>query len=93
MPQTFKTLLQSLLVGAAMCILSCEGLPVVSRNINPTLPSPIVFQDLNIFQLTDVHSWLSGHHHELKEEADVGDTVRRVLVDAVVNLSIKLYLQ
>lgn len=33
----------------------------------------IVFQDINILQLTDVHSWLSGHAHEAGMGADYAD--------------------
>jgi hypothetical protein len=68
--------MRSFLVLIATCLVVCTGLPVV-----PSAPDqislPIVFQDLNIVQLTDVHSWLSGHRHESFDEADVGDTVRQ----------------
>jgi len=33
----------------------------------------MVFQDINIIQLTDVHSWLSGHIHEDGMGADYAD--------------------
>jgi len=32
-------------------------------------PSELAFSDINILQLTDVHSWLSGHKHEIGNEA------------------------
>mmetsp|Transcript_20753 Transcript_20753/g.42200 ORF Transcript_20753/g.42200 Transcript_20753/m.42200 type:complete len:551 (-) Transcript_20753:138-1790(-) len=38
-------------------------------------PSKIKFRDLNFIQLTDVHSWLSGHAHEPKDEAGYPDVL------------------
>ena len=62
---------------ALMCLQLCNGLPVAPHG-SDQIPLPISFQDLNIVQLTDVHSWLSGHRHETIDEADIGDTIRQV---------------
>ena len=34
----------------------------------------LAFSDINILQLTDVHSWLSGHKHEIGNEATYAGT-------------------
>lgn len=59
---------------------SCGGLPL-SLPIGDNLPdasrfvyadedpTELTFSDINILQLTDVHSWLSGHRHEADNEA------------------------
>lgn len=68
-------------------LLLCLTLPLFARSIpfgpkpphkvadyHGNLGKPIVFGDINIMQLTDVHSWLSGHVHETaKIKADYGD--------------------
>lgn len=55
-----------------------DNLPDASRfaYADEAKKGELTFSDINILQLTDVHSWLSGHKHEIGVEATY-DTPRQ----------------
>eukprot|EP00290_Baffinella_frigidus_P011167 CAMPEP_0180145142 /NCGR_PEP_ID=MMETSP0986-20121125/17459_1 /TAXON_ID=697907 /ORGANISM="non described non described, Strain CCMP2293" /LENGTH=564 /DNA_ID=CAMNT_0022089393 /DNA_START=72 /DNA_END=1766 /DNA_ORIENTATION=+ len=52
-----------------------DNLPDASRfaYADEAKKGELTFSDINILQLTDVHSWLSGHKHEIGVEATYAD--------------------
>mmetsp|Transcript_37576 Transcript_37576/g.88787 ORF Transcript_37576/g.88787 Transcript_37576/m.88787 type:complete len:549 (+) Transcript_37576:112-1758(+) len=84
-------MVSSRFVAASLCVLLAgvvSGIPLLGReqpssqekhSTNPfhksVAKADFKFQDLNFLQLTDVHSWLSGHAHEAKDEAGYPDVL------------------
>ena len=54
-------------VVLALLLLRTFG--VASASLKPTLP----FGDINVVVVTDVHSFIGGHPHEVNRDADYGD--------------------
>jgi hypothetical protein len=58
-----------------LCFHAVAGIPITAKPGRISHGEPITWGDINIFHLTDVHSWLSGHQHEESIQADIADVV------------------
>lgn len=71
---------------------STEGAVRVRAAAGAAVEAGVLDGDINIVHLTDVHSWLSGHLHEPRDEADYPDVLAFFQhIEAIAHAKVALF--